>query len=69
MLNQMTLELTPNATSSPVSESGLMRFALRAKTMTVRCGLVAAHASLSARQAKRLGSERVNDFETGVVRV
>jgi hypothetical protein len=38
---QMTLELTPNATSSPVSESGLMRFALGAGTMIVRCGRVA----------------------------
>jgi len=56
MLSQMTLELIPNVTSSPESEFGPTRFALRAGTMTVRCGLVVAHASLSARQAKRLGS-------------
>jgi hypothetical protein len=56
MLSQMTFDLIPNATSSPVSASGVTRFALRAGTIAVLCGLVVAHASLSARQAKRLGS-------------
>ena len=56
MLSQMTFDLTPSATSLPALESGPTRFALRIGTITVLCGLVAAHASLSPRQAKRLGS-------------
>src|SRR6202167_93564 len=56
MSSQMNFDLTPNATSSPASESGVTRFALRAGTIAVLCGLVAAHASLSARQAKVTGS-------------
>jgi hypothetical protein len=55
MLDQMTFDLIPTATSSPESESGPTRFSLRGGTMTVRCGLVANHASLTARQAKCLG--------------
>ena len=56
MLNQMTFDLTPKSTVSPELESGVTRFALRAGTIAVLCGLVAAHASLSARQAKVMGS-------------
>ena len=55
MFDPMTLPDLSNVTSSPVSVSGATRFAVRVGTIVVRCGLVAAHASLSARQARALG--------------
>jgi hypothetical protein len=55
MFDQTTCEATPNATSSPASESGRTRFDLQAGVTTDLFGLVPARANLSPRQAKDLG--------------
>ena len=55
MFDLPTLSDTHNATSSPVSASGLTRSVGQDGRMTAQSGPVPAHASLSARQAKEQG--------------
>lgn len=55
MSNQPKSKSSLNATSSQVSESGLMRFALPDGTMTDPFGLDRAPVNLSATQAKEMG--------------
>jgi len=55
MFDRMTLLDTPNATSSPESECGAMRFDSPAGPTTAPCGQALAPANLSARQAKERG--------------
>jgi hypothetical protein len=55
MLRQTTLWDTPNATSSPASESGATPCDKQDGPVTDQCGPDHAHASLSARQAKEKG--------------
>ncbi len=62
MFGQPISKDSHNATSSRVQEFGATRLALRAGTIAVLCGAVLAHASLSARQAKALGSMTSGTF-------
>lgn len=55
MFDQMKFLDIPNATSSPESEDGRLPSDTPDGQMTARCGPEAAHASLSARQAKERG--------------
>ena len=55
MSDQMSFWDTPSATSSPESEDGASPFDKQDGPTTSRYGQVAAHASLSARQAKEQG--------------
>ena len=55
MFDQLTLLDTPNAISLPESADGSSLSCEQAGPMIAPCGLVHAHANLSARQAKELG--------------
>lgn len=55
MLRQLTFWDSPNVTSLPVSECGVMPCAVQAGRMNVPCGREVVPANLSARQAKERG--------------